>query len=146
MGKMRRRKPIEAVMPPCRRIPSLPRKLDKLDNSISWHQGEIFIYKTIHFSQGVSFVLQPRSLQSFLAFRSFYPTFQTHILLQLRCYTYYCLYISLPLSDSKQQPNSKHAFLIHHPFTLPPRPCGLLSHAKEEACFLNYLRRRCSRN
>jgi hypothetical protein len=133
-------------MPPCRRIPCLPRELDKLDNSISWHQGEIFIYKTIRFFQeclsSSSRALFSLSLPSDL----FHPTFQTHILLQLRCYTLYCLYIHLPLSDSKQQPHSKHAFVIHHPFPLPTRPCDLLSHAKQEACFLNYLRCRCSRN
>jgi hypothetical protein len=38
----------------------------------------------------------------------------------------------------REQANSKHAFLSHHPFPLSPRPCGIFTYAQEEGSFQHF--------
>jgi hypothetical protein len=120
---------IETIMSPTTlsRFVLRVRKLDKLDNSVSWRQVTL-ICKRIPFLPAPFPALQPRSLQSFPAFRSssYFPI------------TFFCscavIYILLFILVSifhlfRNQTSSKHAFLIHHSFLLPSRPCGFFSHA-----------------
>ena len=47
--------------------------------------------------------------------------------------SYILIYSAFIFPLFREQANSKHAFLSHHPFPLPPRPCGIFTYTQEEA-------------